>query len=240
MSVESSRRADGGGGPTINVERTLAMIKPDAMPKSEEIEDIILQAGFTILQKRWIHLSPEQCSEFYSDHSSKMFFPSLVAFMSSGPVIAMELAKVHAIRAWRDLIGPTNSKKAREQQMNHTVRAKYGTDEQCNAVHGSDSEASAEREIRFFFATSILEPIPSSQHAKDYLENKLNPTLLKALTQLCKEKPAEPVTWLADYLLLNNPYKPLVNTKYKISAPSQAQSANTQSQPQPSASSSTA
>jgi nucleoside diphosphate kinase len=193
----------------INVQRTLAIIKPDATYKAEEIEDIILRTGFTILQKRWIHLSPEQCSEFYSDHSSKIFFPSLVAFMSSGPVVVMELAKSNAIKAWRELIGPTNSKQARELQRD-CIRSKYGTDEQCNAVHGSDSEANAEREIRFFFNSSVIEPIPNGQMAKDYLENKLNSTLLKALTQLCKEKPTDPLTWLADYLVSINPYKPLI------------------------------
>jgi nucleoside diphosphate kinase len=194
----------------IYVQRTLAIIKPDAIHKAEEIEDIILRTGFSILHKRWIHLSPEQCSEFYSDHSSKIFFPSLVAFMSSGPVVVMELAKTNAIKSWRELIGPTNSKKARELQLD-CIRAKYGTDEQCNAVHGSDSEANAEREIRFFFTSSIIEPVPNGQIAKDYLDNKLNSTILKALTQLCKEKPADPMTWLADYLITNNPYKPLVN-----------------------------
>lgn len=203
----------------IYVQRTLAIIKPDAVQKAEEIEDIILRTGFTILRKRWIHMSPEQCSEFYSDHSSKIFFPSLVAFMSSGPVVVLELAKENAIQSWRDLIGPTNSRKAREIQPD-TIRAKYGTDEQCNAVHGSDSEQNAEREIRFFFNRSVIEPIPTGQAAKDYLESKLNHTLLKGLTQLCKEKPHDPLTWLADWLLMNNPYKPLVHTgKVTVSEP---------------------
>ncbi|CAF0711256.1 unnamed protein product [Brachionus calyciflorus] len=199
----------------IYVQRTLAIIKPDAVQKAEEIEDIILRSGFTILQKRWIHLSPEQCSEFYSEHSSKIFFPSLVAFMSSDPIVVMELAKENAISSWRNLIGNTNSHKARNLEP-ESIRAKYGRDEQRNAVHGSDSEMSAEREIRFFFGRSIVEPIPTDQAAKDYLEGKLNPTILKALTQLCKEKPHDPVTWLADWLLANNPYKPLVNTRVTV------------------------
>jgi nucleoside diphosphate kinase homolog 5 len=203
----------------IYVQRTLAIIKPDAVHKTEEIEDIIIRTGFTILQKRWVHLSPEQCSEFYSDHSSKIFFPSLVAYMSRGPVVAMELAKENAVQSWRNLIGPTNSKKARETEP-ETIRAKYGLDEQCNAVHGSDSVSNAEREIRFFFSRSIIEPIPSNESANDYLELKLNPTLLKALTQLCKEKPHDPTLWLAEYLLANNPFKPIVNSaKVSISEP---------------------
>ena len=203
----------------IYVQRTLAIIKPDAVHKTDEIEDIIIRTGFTILQKRWVHLSPEQCSEFYSDHSSKIFFPSLVAYMSRGPVVAKELAKENAVQSWRNLIGPTNSKKARETEP-ETIRAKYGLDEQCNAVHGSDSVSNAEREIRFFFSRSIIEPIPSNESANDYLELKLNPTLLKALTQLCKEKPHDPTLWLAEYLLANNPFKPIVNSgKVSISEP---------------------
>jgi nucleoside diphosphate kinase len=197
------------------VQRTLAMVKPDAVHKFEEIEDIIIKTGFTIIQKRWVHLSPEQCSEFYADHSSKQFFPSLVAFMSSGPIVALELAKVDAIQCWRELIGHTNSKKARELKPD-SIRAKYGIDEQCNAVHGSDSEFSAEKEIRFFFSRSVIEPIPSGQAAKDYLENKLNKTLLDGLTKLCKEKPSDPLTYLADWLLANNPYKPIVDSSAKV------------------------
>ena len=66
------------------------------------------------LQKRRIHLTPEQCSDFYAEHYGKMFFPSLVAYMSSGPIIAMVLARENAIGYWRELAGPTNSFKARE------------------------------------------------------------------------------------------------------------------------------
>ena len=201
--------------PSIFVERTLAMIKPDAVAKAAEIEDIILRSGFTILNKRWIHMSPEQCSEFYIDHASKIFFPSLVAFMSSDKVIAMELARENAIQVWRDLIGPTDSKKAKDSN-SESIRGLFGTDAQKNAVHGSDSQASAEREIRFFFNNSIVEPIPQGQSAHDYVNTQINPTLLAGLTQLCKEKPLDPVIWLADWLLTNNPNKPKVNKTQKV------------------------
>jgi nucleoside diphosphate kinase len=196
--------------PPIFVERTLAIIKPDAIGKAEEIEDIILLNGFTILNKRWVALTPEQCSEFYIEHASKMFFPSLVAFMSSGPIFALELARENAIQYWRDLIGPTNTKKAREFAPN-SLRAIYGTDEQRNAVHGSDGPESAEREIHFFFNHSVIEPIMRGQTARDYLNARVNKTILDGLTQLCKQKPVDPVVWLADWLLANNPYKPKVN-----------------------------
>merc|ERR1712142_1050208 len=72
--------------PQVYLERTLAIVKPDAMNKVNEIEDIILRNGFSILQKRKVHLSPEQASDFYVEHYGKMFFPSLVAYMSSAPI----------------------------------------------------------------------------------------------------------------------------------------------------------
>lgn len=139
--------------PHIYVERTLAIIKPDATEREEEIKDIILRSGFTILQRRKVHLTPEQASEFYAEHYGKLFFPSLIAYMSSGPVVAIALSKDKAISHWRQLLGPTNTFKARETNPD-SLRAIYGTDDQRNALHGSDSYSSAEREIRFFFPDS--------------------------------------------------------------------------------------
>ncbi|KAK2154406.1 hypothetical protein LSH36_269g05066 [Paralvinella palmiformis] len=195
--------------PQIFVERTLAIIKPDALGKAEEIEDIILRSGFSILQKRRVQLTPEQASDFYAEHFGKLFFPSLVAYMSSGPVITLVIARDKAISYWRELIGPTNALKARETHPD-CLRAIYGTDDQRNGLHGSDSYSSAEREIRFFFPDSIVEPIPVGEAARDYLAKTVNPTLMKGLTELCKKKPEDPVIWLADWLLSNNPNKPKV------------------------------
>ncbi|XP_025114690.1 nucleoside diphosphate kinase homolog 5-like [Pomacea canaliculata] len=195
--------------PHIYVERTLAIIKPDAVHKAEEIEDIILRSGFAILQRRRVHLTPEQASDFYAEHYGKLFFPSLVAYMSSGPIIPMVIARHQAITYWRELIGPTNTIKARQTHPD-CLRAIYGTDDQRNALHGSDGLASAQREIRFFFPDSIVEPITTGQAAKDYLCRAVNPTLLKGLTELCKQKPKDAVIWLADWLLTNNPNKPRI------------------------------
>ena len=204
--------------PQIFVERTLAMIKPDAISKTEEIENIILRSGFTILQRRRVHLSPEQASDFYAEHFGKMFFPSLVAYMSSGPVLALVLARENAIPYWRELVGPTNTLKARQTHPD-CLRSIYGTDDQRNGLHGSDSMASASREIRFFFSDSVVEPIATGQAAKDYLAKAVNPTLLKGLTNLCKEKPKDPVIWLADWLIQNNPNKPKVGEPFVVEEP---------------------
>lgn len=198
--------------PHIYVERTLAIIKPDAVHKSEEIQDIILRSGFAILQKRRVHLTPEQASDFYAEHYGKLFFASLVAYMSSGPIIALVISRDQAISYWRELIGPTNTIKARQTHPD-CLRAIYGTDDQRNAIHGSETFSQAEREIRFFFPDSVIEPVPVGQAAKDYLSRKVNPTLLKGLTELCKQKPMDPVIWLADWLLENNPNKPKISAQ---------------------------
>ncbi|XP_041363572.1 nucleoside diphosphate kinase homolog 5-like [Gigantopelta aegis] len=195
--------------PHIYVERTLALIKPDVINKSEEIEDIILRSGFAILQKRRVHLTPEQASDFYAEHYGKMFFPSLVAYMSSGPIMALVLARDQAISYWTELVGPTNTFKARETHPD-CLRAIYGTDDQRNALHGSDCFSTAQREIRFFFPNSVIEPVATGVAAVDYLSKTVNPTLLKGLTNLCKQKPEDPVIWLADWLIENNPNKPRV------------------------------
>uniref|UniRef100_A0A3B4TKP8 Nucleoside diphosphate kinase B n=1 Tax=Seriola dumerili TaxID=41447 RepID=A0A3B4TKP8_SERDU len=207
----------------IYVERTLAIIKPDAIHESEKIEDVILKSEFTILQKRKLQLTPEQCSDFYADQYGKFFFPSLTAFMSSGPIIALTLARNNAIAHWKSIIGPVNSTKAKETHP-ECLRARYGTSDLKNALHGSESFHAAEREIKFMFPNSVIEPFPSRERIEEYLSRYVNPTLLRGLTELCKHKPHNPCplfiavnitftmlfVWLADWLVKNNPNKPQI------------------------------
>ncbi|XP_064243745.1 nucleoside diphosphate kinase homolog 5 isoform X2 [Passer domesticus] len=96
-----------------------------------------------------------------------------------------------------------------------SLRALFGTDELRNGLHGSLSISSAEKEIRFIFPEAILEPVPTGQRARDYLNLYVKPTLLAGLTALCKEKPADPMIWLADWLIEHNPNKPKL--QYRIS-----------------------
>uniref|UniRef100_A0A1A8ERB9 Nucleoside diphosphate kinase B n=1 Tax=Nothobranchius korthausae TaxID=1143690 RepID=A0A1A8ERB9_9TELE len=96
----------------VIVEKTLAVIKPDAFHLADEIENVIVRAGFIILQRRRLQLSPEQCHDFYADQT--LMFPSLTAFMSSGPIVALMLARDNAIAHWKSLIGPANATKAKE------------------------------------------------------------------------------------------------------------------------------
>ena len=110
------------------METTLAMIKPDAVAAgvAEAIISDIEAAGFKITKKKCYQLTSKQAQAFYAEHEGKSFFNKLVEFMSSGPIWALALEKVGAILAWRALMGPTNSTKAKEDAPN-SLRAKYGT-----------------------------------------------------------------------------------------------------------------
>jgi nucleoside-diphosphate kinase len=130
--------------------------------------------------------------------------------MSGGPIVALCLAKTDAIKDWRSLMGPTNTQTARESSP-HSLRARFGTDGTQNATHGSDSPASAARELKFFFPNAILDPVPEGAAAREYIQAELTPVLVKGFAALCKEKPSaqrlEAIQWLADWLRENNPRK---------------------------------
>ncbi|CAL8333697.1 unnamed protein product [Gadus morhua 'NCC'] len=192
---------------SLHVERTLALIKPDVVHLAEEIEDVILRSGFTILQRRKLQLSPEQCSDFYAEHYGKLSFPSLTVFMSSGPIIALALARENAIAHWKALIGPAQRARASEPE---GLRAKYGTSDLRNALHGSESMTAAQKEIKFMFPDSLCEPVPMAEAAGDYLSKHVNPTLIIGLTELCKQKPLDPCIWLSHWLMRNNPNQPKI------------------------------
>eukprot|EP00899_Mesostigma_viride_P008692 jgi/Mesvir1/17824/Mv12918-RA.1 len=198
-----------------NLEKTLALIKPDAVRagNAESIMQKIELAGFTITNKARFQLTQARAEDFYGEHKGKPFFEGLVQFMTSGPIWALCLVKENAIQEWRQLMGPTDSNKARETSRK-SMRALYGTDGRANACHGSDSPASAERELRFFFPNMVMEPLPTATYAADYIEAMLQPALVKGLTALCKEKPSakplECIAWLANWLLVNNPNQPRI------------------------------
>ncbi|XP_048366244.1 nucleoside diphosphate kinase homolog 5-like [Sphaerodactylus townsendi] len=147
-----------------------------------------------------------------------MFFPNLTAYMSSGPLIAMILARHRAISYWKELLGPPNVALMKENYPD-SLRAIYGMDDLRNGLHGSSSFASAEREIRFMFLEVVIEPIPVGQAARDYLTRYVTPTLLKGLTALSKGKPEDPFTWLADWLIEHNPNTPRLRHNVIVEEP---------------------
>ncbi|RMH51406.1 MAG: nucleoside-diphosphate kinase [Zetaproteobacteria bacterium] len=131
------------------VERTLSIIKPDAVAKNV-IGDIIRrfeENGLSVVAARMIHLSAEEAGRFYAVHRGRPFFGPLCSFMSSGPILVMVLEGKNAIRLNRQLMGATNPKEAEPG----TIRADHADSIDANAVHGSDSPESAATEIAFFF-----------------------------------------------------------------------------------------
>ncbi len=132
------------------LQRTLAIIKPDAVAKhaSGDIIKTIEENGFRIIGMKMLHLKKVQAAGFYAVHVGKPFFDSLVQFMTSGTVIVMALEKENAIADWRKLMGATNPANAEPG----TIRKKHAENIERNAVHGSDGEDTARFELSFFFA----------------------------------------------------------------------------------------
>lgn len=132
------------------LERTLTIIKPDAV-KRNAIGDIIAQFennGFRILAIKMLHLKKIQAQQFYAVHAARPFYSSLTEFMTSGPVVALALEKENAIADLRKLMGATNPANAEEG----TIRKKWASSIEANAIHGSDAEDTARFELSFFFA----------------------------------------------------------------------------------------
>ena len=134
--------------------RTLAIIKPDAVDNgyTGKIIDRIISAGFKIRAVRLMHLSREQAESFYAVHRGRPFYNDLVDFMTSGPCMPMVLEHEDAVNAFRELIGATNPAKANEG----TIRKDFAESVQNNAVHGSDSDKTAQKEIAFFYSTDQI------------------------------------------------------------------------------------
>lgn len=197
------------------MERTLALLKPDAVAAghASELMQLIDLRGFTIIAKKKLQLSKDDAGALYAEHAGKPFFEGLVAFMTSGPIWALVLSRINAIKAWRELMGPTNALQAKEIAPK-SLRALYGSDGTRNATHGSDSPGSATREIGFFFPTLVMDPTADPAATQADIEQHLQPTLLTALTALAKQKPTsdelEAVAFLGKWLLDNNPNKPRV------------------------------
>ncbi len=131
------------------VERTLAIIKPDAVERNliGAIISEIEKAGLKIVAMKMLHLTKRQAEGFYYVHKDKPFFDSLTTYMSSGPIVVMVLEGEGAIGKWRELMGATNPENAAEG----TIRKRYGINVEKNSVHGSDSPESAKYEISYFF-----------------------------------------------------------------------------------------
>lgn len=136
------------------VEQTLSIIKPDAVAKNVigKIISRFEDAGLTVVAAKMIHMDEEKAGGFYAEHKERPFFKDLVAFMTSGPVIVQVLKGENAVALNRELMGATNPAEAEPG----TIRADFAQTIDANAVHGSDSLASAEREVSYFFEPSEI------------------------------------------------------------------------------------
>lgn len=130
---------------------TFTMIKPTALKNGHvgPILNMIHENGFRITAMKMLQLTVDDAKAFYAVHSERPFYNDLVEFMSSGPIVAAILEKDNAVEAYRELIGATDPSKAEEG----TIRKKFATSLQENAVHGSDSDENAKIESSFFFST---------------------------------------------------------------------------------------
>jgi len=138
----------------MDTNKTFAIIKPDAVRNgyTGKIYDRILKANFNILGAKLLHMTKEKAEGFYSIHKERPFFNDLITFMTSGPCMVLALEKKNAVQSWRNTIGATNPKDAKQ----NTIRKDFATNVQENAVHGSDSDENAQKEIAFFFTDSEL------------------------------------------------------------------------------------
>lgn len=136
------------------LERTLSIIKPDAVAKNAigEIMARFEKAGLCVSAAKMLHLNDEKAGGFYAEHKERPFYKDLVAFMTSGPVVVQVLEGEGAIAKNRELMGATNPKEADAG----TIRADFADSIDANAVHGSDSAESAEREISYFFSADEI------------------------------------------------------------------------------------
>ena len=130
-------------------QKTLSIIKPDAVKagNADAINLMIENSGLKILEKKELKLSKEEAQQFYAVHSDKPFYNELCEFMTSGPIIVQMIEGENAIELYRKVMGATNPSEADE----NTIRKKFAISIQENAVHGSDSEDNALKELNFFF-----------------------------------------------------------------------------------------
>ena len=132
-----------------NMEKTLSIIKPDAVERNleNEIKEMFKNKGFNILNEKKIQIEKSEAEKFYKIHETKPFYNDLCSYLASGPIIVMVLEKDNAVLENRELMGATNPKDAKDG----TIRKKYGISIDKNSVHGSDSVENAKIEIDFFF-----------------------------------------------------------------------------------------
>uniref|UniRef100_A0A673CHJ2 Nucleoside diphosphate kinase B n=1 Tax=Sphaeramia orbicularis TaxID=375764 RepID=A0A673CHJ2_9TELE len=162
-------------GEEDRVERTLALIRPDvARENREKILAHIHKSGFTVALQREVMLTEEQVRQFYIQHVEEDYFPALLRSMTSGPVLALALVRNGAVQHWRNILGPADVNKAKEESP-ECLRAQFSVEnESINQLHGSASHEEAEQEINFFFpiehTLAVIKPDAMERHKEEILD----------------------------------------------------------------------
>nr|XP_023026473.1 nucleoside diphosphate kinase homolog 5-like [Leptinotarsa decemlineata] len=169
-------------------------------------------------KQRLLHLSPEQVSDIYSKHYGSPSFPHLVVSLSISPLLVLSLAGKNAVEKWKTMIGPYGQLRE-EWFYPYSVRTRFGIQPDIpDVIHASETIADAKWENRYFYPRSILEPITADEaKVNDYLKNWVCPTLQEGLIQVVHMKPINPLLFLAEWLLLNNPYQPKFPERIAVS-----------------------
>ncbi|KAK9882076.1 hypothetical protein WA026_018922 [Henosepilachna vigintioctopunctata] len=190
-------------------QRTILIVKPEAVRFKDVILRTISKEGLDIIDQRFVHLTPEQVSEIYTENYGSSYFALFVQQMSSSPILVLSIGGFNSIERWNQLIG--------EEKMIPTswfyppsVKRRFGIHKDVyDAMRLSDDFERAQFEIRYFFPLGIVEPIiVDSFEVVDYCEKFIHPTLLKGLYALVKVRPSDPLMYLARWILINNPYQP--------------------------------
>ncbi|KAB0800132.1 hypothetical protein PPYR_08012 [Photinus pyralis] len=191
------------------LQRTLAIVKPEAIHYQDVILRAIEYAGIKIIHKRRIHLTPEQVSEIYSQHYGSPSFPHMVIKMSVGPILSLCLGGLDVIDKWKNMIGNNNAISS-EWFYPISMRKRFGLQRNIpDSLHASENLPAALKENRYFNPDSVIEPLICEEgNVTDYCNLYVNPTLLKGLSETVRVKPADPICYLANWLLKNNPFQP--------------------------------
>jgi adenylate kinase family enzyme/nucleoside diphosphate kinase len=219
---------------SLQLQRTLCIVKPSAMPSLLQIRMMIQEAGFTVLKEKQTVLTDDRACEFYREFKDQPSFGATIREACSGPCCIMVLCRLQAVSVLKQLMGPPRVDEAVAKRP-RSIRAMYGTDGQRNAVHGSATAKAAAREVQYFFPELGGDPVPADGEVRDFLFRKsakasmdlkslpdagsstdfaVDPTLQqllsKGLMALCQVQPKglAAVKWLSRWLDENNPNKP--------------------------------
>jgi len=178
------------------MERTLAIIKPDAVQNGhvDKIIEIMEHNGFYINRRKDAVLYKEQVAQLFGSDENQ------ISFLMSGPVVLLVLSKVDAVQSWLRILGPEDPSVAKIERPT-SIHALFGSDRLRNAVHGSSSTQAAGQEIDVLFPAGPVDKLP----AREYLLETVMPGLVEALTDMCVQKPGDPYNWLTQWMTKNRP-----------------------------------